>query len=169
MLSLCLILKLPHQFQDKDDEIANKQRTSIKSRHYRVNRAHMIVVESLVANLKIHDTLNIMDQITQLLLSIKKLVSLGSRSMEAEVVHGLMTKLPKSFLPFCDTISLIPNALDMNSFVGMLQDRATTKKSAQTSNETLDHAKSKGKGKHNGNSYNPIETNKQPNLHGAHL
>ena len=111
-------------------------------------------VESQQANLKIHDTPNVMNQITQFVTLQKELVSLGSKSTKVQFVHRLMIKLPESFSAFCDTISLLPHTPYINTFVGMLQDRATRNKSAQTSNETLLHAKSKGKWKYNGNSYN---------------
>ena len=145
---------IARQFQDTDEETANELWTAIKKRYHRANHAQMIAIESQLANLKIHDTPNIMDQITQFITLQKELVSLGSKSTEVEFVHRLMIKLPESFSAFCDTISLLPNTPDMNTFLGMLQDRATRKKSAQTSNETLLHAKSKGKWKQNGNSYN---------------
>ena len=65
-----------------------------------------------------------------------------------------MIKLPESFSAFCDTNSLLLNTPDINIFIGKLQDKATRKKSGQTSNATLLHAKSNGKWKHNGNLYN---------------
>ena len=113
---------------------------------------------------------NIMGQITRFVTLQRELVSYGSKSTKGEFVHRLMIKLPESFLAFCDTISLLPNTLDINSF-GMLQDRLTRKKSAQTSNKMLLHAKSKGKWKHNGQllQQNQSKTNKQPRLQGAHL
>ena len=133
---------IARQFQVIDEETANELWTAIKKRYHRANHAQMIAIESQLANLKIHDTPNIMDQITQFITLQKELVSLGSKSTEVEFVHRLMIKLPESFSAFCDTISLLPNTPDMNTFLGMLQDRATRKKSAQTSNETLLHAKS---------------------------
>jgi hypothetical protein len=109
----------------------------------------MIAIETQLANLQIHDMPDIMEQITKFITLQKELVSLGSKSTEAEFVHRLLTKLPESFSAFCDTISLLPNTPDMNTFIGMLQDRATRRKSAQTSNETLLHVNSKEKWKHN--------------------
>ena len=95
-----------------------------------------------------------MDQITQFVTLQKELVSFGSKSTEVEFVHHLMIKLLESFSAFCDTISLHLSTPDMNTFLGMLQDVATRKESAQIFNGKLLHGKSKGKWKHNGNSYN---------------
>ena len=71
-----------------------------------------------------------MYQITQFVALQKELVSLGRKSTEVEFVHHLMMKLPESFSAFCDTISLLPNTPDMNTFIGMLQDSAAKKKSS---------------------------------------
>ena len=77
-----------------------------------------------------------------------------------------MSKLPELFSAFCVTIYLLPNTPDMNTFLGKLQDMATRKKSAQTSNEMLLYVKT----------LNPkllqqtqSKTTKQPSLQGAHL
>ena len=53
------------QFQDKDDEIAKELWEAIKRRDHITNHAPLIVGETQLENLKIHESPNIMDQITQ--------------------------------------------------------------------------------------------------------
>mgnify|MGYP000689267785 CR=1 FL=1 len=61
---------------------------SIKSRYDRTNNAQMMVVETQLANLMIHDVRNIMDQIkSHNLLLQQERVSFGSKSTEAEFVY----------------------------------------------------------------------------------
>ena len=133
------------QFQDTDEETADELWAAIKNKYHRANHAQIIAIESQLANLKIHDMPNIIDQIMQFVTLQKELVSLGRKSTIVEFVHRLMIKMLESFSAICDTISLLPNTPDINTFLGMLQDSTTRKKGAQTSNETLLHAISKGK------------------------
>ena len=57
------------QFEDTNEEATNELWAAIKNMYHIANHAQMIAIESQLANIKIHDTLNIMDQITQFLLS----------------------------------------------------------------------------------------------------
>ena len=99
------------QFQDRDEETANELWTAIKNRYHRANHFQMIAIESQLANLKIHDTPNIMDQITQFVTLQKKLVSLGSKLTEVEFVHRLMIKFPDSFSAFVTQFLFFPTHL----------------------------------------------------------
>ena len=70
---------IARQFQVIDEETANELWATIKNRYHRANHAQMIVVETQLSNLKIHDTPNIVDHITQFITLRKKLVSLESQ------------------------------------------------------------------------------------------
>ena len=65
---------IARQFQDKGEEIANEPWTAIKSRYHRANHVQMIAIEGQLPHLKIHETPNIMDQITRFVTLQKQLV-----------------------------------------------------------------------------------------------
>ena len=139
MPSLCLILDQPlpvnFKIQMKRQPMNYRQRS-------KAGIIELIMLkwtgESQLANLKIHNPPNILDEITQF-------ISLFHWEKEVDFVYHLLIKLLESFSTFCNTISLLPSTHNMSKFVAMLQDRVTRKKSPQTSNETLLHAISKGK------------------------
>ena len=53
------------QFQHKGDETVIELWAAIKRKYQRTNHAQMIFVEIQLVNLQIHDTPNIMDQISE--------------------------------------------------------------------------------------------------------
>jgi hypothetical protein len=81
---------IARQFQEKDEETANELWIAIKSKYHRANHVQMIAIENQLANLQIHDTPNIIDEINQFITLQKELVSLGSKLTKASLytVYG---------------------------------------------------------------------------------
>jgi len=142
------------QFVADDAETAAELWHSVQTQYHRENSAQKIALENQLASLKITDTAQIMEQITEFVTIQKQLISLGSGATDEDFVHRLLAKLPESLSSFCDTVTLLPDTPSMLTLVGMLQDRVARRKSTQGASETLLQAKGRGKWQSKGSTSN---------------